>query len=181
MINTFGRRFRGNWLDLWWCPTLRRRPQLAREPAARIRDHGVLRYHRSAVAALLALERAGAKTGWTAVELRQQHAMLPALRAAGPLDRGNLRCGHRFEFWHERRAKIGSFTESNRTMACSHRALCSKLLSQKNFICEGEGTRTQPAILPFKYRPFSPPHRRMRTCHGLTNLAGQPSMRMTNF
>jgi hypothetical protein len=33
-------------------------------------------------------------------------------------------------------------------------ALCSNLLIQKNFICEGEGTRTQPAILPFKYRPF---------------------------
>jgi hypothetical protein len=39
--------------------------------------------------AFLALERAAGEAGCTLLEFRQQHAMLPALRAAGPLDRGN--------------------------------------------------------------------------------------------
>jgi len=39
--------------------------------------------------AFLALERAAGEAGCTLLEFRQQHAMLPALRAAGPLDCGN--------------------------------------------------------------------------------------------
>ena len=71
-------------------PASGRRPQLTRKPAKCAGTHGVIRYRGGAgMTAFLALERATAEAGCTLLEFRQQHPMLPALRAAGPLERGN--------------------------------------------------------------------------------------------
>jgi len=50
--------------------------------------------------ALLALECPDVEPGRSSLELRQQHAMVLALRAAGPLDGGNMSRGYRLNFGH---------------------------------------------------------------------------------
>ena len=69
-----------------------RRPQFAGKPTERVRSHRIMRYDRRFdAAAFLAFECPVVETGRSRFKLRQQHAILLALRAAGPLDRGYLR------------------------------------------------------------------------------------------
>jgi hypothetical protein len=50
--------------------------------------------------ALLALECTVIEAGWSRPKLREQHAILVALRTARPLDRSNSRWGYRLKFGH---------------------------------------------------------------------------------
>jgi hypothetical protein len=71
---------------------LRRRFELTGEPAPRIRGHGVTRYgDRLNATALAAFEGRDVAAGRRRRVLRQQHAVLPAARAAGTLDGCNTR------------------------------------------------------------------------------------------
>ena len=89
-----------------------RRPQLTRKPAERVRSHRVARYNRRFdAAAFLALECTVVETGRSRFELREQHAILLALRAAGPLDRGYLRRGYRLKFGHDASLSFGALPD----------------------------------------------------------------------
>src|SRR5258708_39300365 len=82
--------------------TLCRRPQFADEPAARVRGHGVTGYHRGFNAtAFLALECTAVEPGGSGLELRQQHAIPVARRAAGPLDGRHVRGRYRLTLGHQ--------------------------------------------------------------------------------
>jgi hypothetical protein len=71
---------------------LRRRFELTGEPAPRFRGHGITRYgDRLNATALAAFEGRDVAAGQRRRVLRQQHAALPAIRAAGTLDGGNTR------------------------------------------------------------------------------------------
>ena len=77
---------------LAYCLALGWRFEFAGKPAQRVRGHGIADNDRCFhAAALLALEASIIETGGTPLQLRQQHAVLPAIRAAWSLDRGNMR------------------------------------------------------------------------------------------
>jgi hypothetical protein len=78
-----------------------RRFQFAGKPAAGARRHRITRYHHGFNAtAFLALEGTVVETGRSGFQLRQQHAILLACRAARPFDRGNLRRRYWLIFGH---------------------------------------------------------------------------------
>src|SRR6187551_1318177 len=72
--------------------TSRWRLEIAGQPAQRVRGHGVADGdHRFDAPALLALEASIIETGRPLLELGEQHAVAPAIRAPRPLDRANFR------------------------------------------------------------------------------------------
>ena len=141
---------------------LGRPPQFAVEPAEHVRFHGVAGYDGSTgVTTPLALEGAAGRATRSRPEVRQQHALLRAVRAARSLNGGDIRRRCRFKFGHDALlcAEVNSSGQKSRQHESNHglfgvRGRGQKCSNRKISSAKSERIRVWRLRLRFKYRPF---------------------------